>query len=47
MPNCTFWIRDHDRALYEEKKVLLERIAEDIQSRFPNGAVTLSRERQL
>lgn len=35
-------IRDHDRALYEEKKVILERIAEDIQSRFPNGAVTLS-----
>ena len=35
-------IRDHDRALYEEKKVLLERIAEDIQSRFPNGTVTLS-----
>ena len=35
-------IRDHDRALYEEKKVILERIAENIQSRFPNGAVTLS-----
>ena len=35
-------IRDHDRALYEEKKVILERIAEDIGSRFPNGTVTLS-----
>lgn len=35
-------IRDHDRALYEEKKVILERITEDIQSRFPNGAVTLA-----
>ena len=40
-------IRDHDRALYEEKKVLLERIAEDIQSRFPNGGSDALRERQL
>lgn len=34
-------IRDHDRALFEEKKALLERVAADLNAKYGEGTVTL------